>query len=55
MSNSKCDTCGRNFDIIKRESKKPGGGVSGCPEDSESCGMQEDGFNITVKERDDDE
>jgi len=55
MTFVECDTCECTCDIIRREAKNPGGVVSGCPDDSEQCGIAERGYNITVKERDDDE
>jgi len=55
MAIVKCDKCECTFDITRCEAKNPGGVVSGCPHDSEQCGIAERGYNITVKERDDDE
>ena len=39
MAIVKCDECECTFDITRCEAKNPGGVVSGCPHDSEQCGI----------------
>ena len=43
-----CDTCGKTL-LVTKTAATPGGGVQHCPEESDTCGLAERGFNKTIE------